>query len=213
MLGDFVFLKRSSITRLTNEAKSSLSERDKKQDKILLSPITTIPPTQPISPPTSTSTTTTVTTTTVLSNNNNKSGTNKPQFDISSSSDSDNDKQSKTIEAVEAKQQQPVNAEAEPNSQKEVILKKDLKKIDFFNQNFFIFKNDDHFDKENLNRNSNNIYLLNNGTSNNNSISATASQNSNANSINGSQESLNNKQMLNAKTNNVNRVNLISSIY
>lgn len=33
--------KSSSITRLTNEAKSSISEREKKQDKILLSPITT----------------------------------------------------------------------------------------------------------------------------------------------------------------------------
>ena len=33
--------KSSSITRLTNDAKSSLSEREKKQEKILLSPITT----------------------------------------------------------------------------------------------------------------------------------------------------------------------------
>lgn len=33
--------KSSSITRLTNEAKSSISDREKKQDKILLSPITT----------------------------------------------------------------------------------------------------------------------------------------------------------------------------
>lgn len=31
--------KSSSITRLTNEAKSSISDREKKQDKILLSPI------------------------------------------------------------------------------------------------------------------------------------------------------------------------------
>ena len=35
------FFLRSTIVRLTNEAKSTLSDREKKQEKILLSPITT----------------------------------------------------------------------------------------------------------------------------------------------------------------------------
>ena len=78
---------------MTNEAKSSLSERDKKQDKILLSPISTTPATTIITAP-------------------------KPNFDLFNPSDLDNDK-SKPSEIEDVK---PVIIDNDADNQKEVKL-------------------------------------------------------------------------------------------